>query len=107
MEVPAYPLAERDRRWALARKLMAAEEVDALIAYGAHECAGEAGLAPDSYFIPARAAAASGAQAGVDCPPAATVRRPDERTVTGPVARASVRDDRDFHPERGRVALNR
>ena len=50
MEVPAYPLAERDRRWALARKLMAAEDADALIAYGAHECAGEAGLAPDSYF---------------------------------------------------------
>jgi Xaa-Pro aminopeptidase len=50
MEVPVYSLAERDRRWALARKLMAAEDVDALIAYGEQECAGAAGLAPDAYF---------------------------------------------------------
>ena len=50
MEVPVYSLAERDRRWALARKLMAAEDVDALIAYGGQECAGTAGLAPDVYF---------------------------------------------------------
>jgi Xaa-Pro aminopeptidase len=50
MEVPVYSLAERDRRWALARKLMAAEDVDALIAYGGQECAGPAGLAPDAYF---------------------------------------------------------
>ena len=28
MEPPAYSLAERDRRWALARRLMAAEDVD-------------------------------------------------------------------------------
>jgi hypothetical protein len=34
MELPRYSLAERDRRWALARELMAAEEVEALIAYG-------------------------------------------------------------------------
>jgi hypothetical protein len=33
MEVPVYALAERNRRWALARKLMAAEEVQALIAH--------------------------------------------------------------------------
>jgi Xaa-Pro aminopeptidase len=50
MEVPVYSLAERDRRWALARRLMAAEHVDALIAYSGHECAGAAGLAPDAYF---------------------------------------------------------
>jgi Xaa-Pro aminopeptidase len=50
MEVPVYSLAERDRRWALARKLMAAEDVDALIAYGGHERAGAAGFAPDAYF---------------------------------------------------------
>jgi Xaa-Pro aminopeptidase len=50
MEVPAYSLAERNRRWALARKLMAAEDVDALIAYGACECAAAAGFAPDAYF---------------------------------------------------------
>jgi len=34
MDVPTYSLAERDRRWALARKLMAAEEVEALVCYG-------------------------------------------------------------------------
>jgi hypothetical protein len=31
MEVPVYSQAERDRRWTLARQLMAAEDVDALI----------------------------------------------------------------------------
>ena len=34
MEVPSYSLAERDRRWALARQITAAENVQALIAYG-------------------------------------------------------------------------
>ena len=37
MDVPTYSLAERDRRWALARELMAAEEVEALVCYGEHE----------------------------------------------------------------------
>jgi Xaa-Pro aminopeptidase len=50
MEPPRYSLAERDRRWALARELMAAEEVEALIAYGGHECTGMTGFAPDAYF---------------------------------------------------------
>jgi len=50
MEVPEYSLAERDRRWALARKLMAAEDIDALIVYGWPGCAGTAGLVPDAYF---------------------------------------------------------
>jgi Xaa-Pro aminopeptidase len=50
MEVPGYSLAERDRRWALARKLMAAEDVGALIAYGGQERAGAAGFSPDAYF---------------------------------------------------------
>jgi Xaa-Pro aminopeptidase len=50
MEVPVYSLAERDRRWALARKLMAADNVDALVACGGLECAGAAGFAPDAYF---------------------------------------------------------
>jgi Xaa-Pro aminopeptidase len=50
MAVPGYSLAERDRRWALARKLMAAENVEALIAYGGHGCAGAAGFSPDAYF---------------------------------------------------------
>lgn len=48
--VPGYSLAERDRRWALARELMAAEGVEALIVYGEHECADLAPFAPDTYF---------------------------------------------------------
>lgn len=47
---PGYSLAERDRRWALARELMDAEGLAALIAYGEHECADLAPFAPDNYF---------------------------------------------------------
>jgi len=50
MNVPTYSLAERDRRWALARGLMAAEEVEALVCYGEHECVELAPFAPDAYF---------------------------------------------------------
>jgi hypothetical protein len=50
LQVPGYSLAERDRRWALARELMAAEGVEALIVYGEHECADLAPFAPDAYF---------------------------------------------------------
>jgi len=50
MNVPTYSLAERDRRWRLARELMAAEDVEALICYGEHECARAAPFAPDVYF---------------------------------------------------------
>ncbi|MGW5686615.1 M24 family metallopeptidase [Nonomuraea sp. NPDC003754] len=50
MHVPTYSLAERDRRWALARQIMEAEGVQALIAYGEHECADLAPFAPDVYF---------------------------------------------------------
>ncbi len=50
MDVPSYSLAERDRRWALARDLMAAEEVEALICYGEHKCVELAPFAPDAYF---------------------------------------------------------
>jgi Xaa-Pro aminopeptidase len=50
MEIPEYSLAERDRRWALARKLMAAEDVEALIVHDGHDCAGAAGFAPGTYF---------------------------------------------------------
>ncbi len=50
MDVPTYSLAERDRRWALAREIMAAEDIEALIAYGGHECTGTAAFAPDAYF---------------------------------------------------------
>lgn len=48
--VPQYSLAERDRRWGLARDIMAADGLDALIAYGEHECADLAPFAPDAYF---------------------------------------------------------
>ena len=50
MEIPGYSLAERDRRWALAREIMAAEDVQALIAYGGSECTATAAFAPDAYF---------------------------------------------------------
>ncbi|GAA2010472.1 M24 family metallopeptidase [Catenulispora yoronensis] len=48
--IPQYSLAERDRRWALARELMAAEGVEALVVYGEHECADLAPFAPDAFF---------------------------------------------------------
>lgn len=47
---PRYSLAERDRRWAIARAIMDDEDVDALIVYGEHELAGPAPFAPDTYF---------------------------------------------------------
>lgn len=47
---PTYSLAERDRRWALARQLMDAEQVDALLIYGEREGTGPAPFAPDTYF---------------------------------------------------------
>ncbi|MEV4000619.1 M24 family metallopeptidase [Actinomadura sp. NPDC049753] len=50
MDIPSYSLAERDRRWQLARDIMEAEGVEALIAYGEHECADLAPFAPDAYF---------------------------------------------------------
>ncbi|MDL4817329.1 M24 family metallopeptidase [Actinomadura opuntiae] len=50
MSIPTYSLAERDRRWTLARNLMDAQGLDALIAYGEHECADLAPFAPDAYF---------------------------------------------------------
>lgn len=47
---PTYSLAERDRRWSLARQLMDAEQVDALLIYGEREGTGPAPFAPDTYF---------------------------------------------------------
>jgi hypothetical protein len=41
MEVPRYWLAERERPWALARQITAADNVQALIAYGGPGCAGD------------------------------------------------------------------
>lgn len=49
-----YTLAERDRRWALARAVMVAEGVEALIIYGEHEWAGPAPFSFDVYFTNAR-----------------------------------------------------
>jgi Xaa-Pro aminopeptidase len=51
---PVYTLAERDRRWALARTVMAAEGVDALVVYGEHEWAGPAPFGFDVYFTNSR-----------------------------------------------------
>jgi Xaa-Pro aminopeptidase len=47
---PQYSLAERDRRWAIARDIMDDEDVAALVVYGEHEMAGPAPFAPDAYF---------------------------------------------------------
>src|SRR5690349_14721680 len=47
---PSYSLAERDRRWQLARELMDAEKVDGLLVYGDREGTGPAPFAPDTYF---------------------------------------------------------
>lgn len=47
---PGYSTAERDRRWALARELMDAEGVEALVVYGEHESSGPAPFAPDVFF---------------------------------------------------------
>ena len=47
---PRYSPAERDRRWALARQVMDAEQVDALLVYGDREGTGPAPFAPDTYF---------------------------------------------------------
>ncbi|EMW1015441.1 aminopeptidase P family protein [Serratia marcescens] len=43
-------LAERDRRWQLARDIMQTEDLAALIVYGDREAAAPAGFAPDCYF---------------------------------------------------------
>ena len=40
MELPRYSLAERDRRWAPARQITAAENVQTLITYGGPGCPG-------------------------------------------------------------------
>jgi Xaa-Pro aminopeptidase len=47
---PQYSLAERDRRWAIARTLMDQEQVDALLIFGDREGAAPAPFAPDTYF---------------------------------------------------------
>lgn len=48
--VPTYSLAERDRRWSLANRLMEERGLDALIVYGDREGAFPAFYAPDTWF---------------------------------------------------------
>jgi Xaa-Pro aminopeptidase len=55
MAVPAFSMAERDRRWDLARAFMAREGLDALLVFGEHEDAGPAPFAYDLWFTNGRA----------------------------------------------------
>lgn len=48
--VPKFTLAERDRRWDLARAFMMREGLDALLVYGEHEDAGASQFNPDTWF---------------------------------------------------------
>lgn len=50
MSVPAYSLAERDRRWNLVRAWMKEQGVEAIIAFGEHEDAGPAPYTYDNWF---------------------------------------------------------
>ena len=52
---PTYSIAERDRRWNLARQFMHDHGVDALLIFGEHEDAGPAPFAYDTWFTNARA----------------------------------------------------
>ncbi|GAB3464759.1 M24 family metallopeptidase [Streptomonospora sediminis] len=53
--VPTFSMAERDRRWDLARAFMAREGLDALLVFGEHEDAGPAPFAFDTWFTNGRA----------------------------------------------------
>jgi Xaa-Pro aminopeptidase len=53
--VPTFSIAERDRRWDLARAFMEREDLDALLVFGEHEDAGPAPFAYDTWFTNARA----------------------------------------------------
>lgn len=54
-EVPGYSLAERDRRWDLARGFMEREGLDGLLVFGEHEDAGAAAFDFDTWFTNGRA----------------------------------------------------
>lgn len=54
-ETPVYSIAERERRWDLARTFMERKGLDALLVYGEHEDAGPAPFAYDSWFTNGRA----------------------------------------------------
>lgn len=49
-EIPTYSLAERDRRWGLARRLMEEEGLDALLVHGERGGTGPAPFCFDTYF---------------------------------------------------------
>ncbi|MEU1982225.1 M24 family metallopeptidase [Nocardia sp. NPDC019395] len=53
--VPEFSMAERDRRWNLARAFMRREGLDALLVFGEHEDAGPAPFAYDTWFTNGRA----------------------------------------------------
>ncbi|MFH8446358.1 M24 family metallopeptidase [Streptomyces sp. NPDC018026] len=53
--VPTFSMAERDRRWDLARAFMEREGIDALLVFGEHEDAGPAPFAYDTWFTNGRA----------------------------------------------------
>ncbi len=50
VETPQFSSAERDRRWALARRFMDREGLDALLVFGEHEDAGPAPFCFDAWF---------------------------------------------------------
>ena len=52
--VPTFSLAERDRRWELARAFMGREGLDALVVFGEHEDAGPSPVAFDTWFTNGR-----------------------------------------------------
>ncbi|TDD25557.1 M24 family peptidase [Nonomuraea diastatica] len=54
LAVPSYSIAERDRRWDLARAFMENEGLDALLVFGEHEDAGPAQVAYDTWFTNGR-----------------------------------------------------
>ena len=54
-DIPTYSLAERDRRWTLARTFMDREGLDALIVFGEHEDSGPSPFCVDTWFTNDRA----------------------------------------------------
>ncbi|KAN0115413.1 peptidase [Hyaloscypha variabilis] len=55
MTVPTFSMAERDRRWNLARTFMESQGLDAMIVFGEHEDSGPATVAFDTWFTNSRA----------------------------------------------------
>ena len=52
--VPTYSMAERDRRWNMARRFMEVEGLGALLVFGEHEDAGPGAAAFDTWFTNGR-----------------------------------------------------